>query len=725
MKNLIQEAALRYAQRGWSVIPIDGKKPLVPWKAYQAERAEEAQIADWFSRFPKANIGIVTGTISGLVVLDIDAPEGLKTLAEHNFILPKNAAQSKTGRDGFHFFFAHPGYTCKNFAAGRVGDLLGVDFRGDGGYVVVPPSIHPNGKNYQWIKSPEEALILPLPSWLEQRIRSNPVNNDNQNKWEGNLLKGHRNTGLAQKIGSLLKNGLSSDQVLEFILVWNQKHCQPPLERKEVEAIVASIADRHAGQTKQKTSQAQQLVELTSTVELFHTNDRKAYATVPCGSHQETLKVHSQPFSEWLTHYYYIKYNQVPKAQTVRDVMGMLGAKAQLGSPELPIHLRVAKQNDDTIFIDLGCSAWDVIKVKPSGWQILPSTKSPVKFWRSPGMLPLTRPSEENINVSALREFLNFRTEEDWYLLVAWLLSALRPIGPYPILVLQGEQGSAKSTTAKVLSALVDPSTPQLRIQPNDVRDLAIAASNTWVLTLDNISRIPSWLSDVLCSIATEAGYVTRKLYSDDEEMRFVFTRPIIINSIDMVVKKHDLLDRSIVITLPSIPESNRRSERDFWIAFEQAKPEIFAGLLNAITAGLYHIENVEIDGLPRMAEFAEWVSACEPALPWQKGEFMKAYAKNRKEAVEVALESDVVVEAIKELLEQKSEWEGTTTELLNVLEDYTPEQTVKEKSWPKTVNLLGRRLRLSESFLRQVGIKVEFARVKSGQKRTIKISRI
>jgi len=713
MTNSMQKkAALEYARRGWSVIPLSGKKPLIAWKDYQAKCAAEAQIEAWWQKYPSANVGIVTGAISGLVVLDVDAPEGIKTLAAHNYTIPETVIKSKTGGGGYHCYFAHPGYLCKNFAGGR-GLLPGVDFRGDGGYIVAPPAVHQNGKVYKWIVPPGVEPVLPMPSWLERLIHAHV--GDSKENWKEQLLEGERNTGLTRRAGSLLKDGLRFEHVLSIIQALNQKYCKPPLSDDEAEAIVISIARRHAGRAKadKKPTQAQLLVGLANEVELFHTADRKGYATIPVGGHRETWGVQSQPFRRWLLHRYFLTIGRPPNAQAVRDAVGVLDAKAEFDGPELQVFKRVA-QHDGNIYIDLGCPTWDAIEVTPSGWQVVPSTGCPVKFWRTPGMLPLTRPGGE-ADITALRCFLNTRNDTDWYLLVAWLLAALHPRGPYPILVLQGEQGSAKSTTAKVLSVLVDPSTPQLRLPPGDARDLAIAATNTWVMAVDNLSSVPAWLSDAFCCMATEGGFVTRRLYSDDEETRFNFSRPIVINGIEAIVTRHDLLDRSVVITLPAIPDTQRQDDTDFWTAFEQARPGILAALLTAVAAGLYSISTVKLDSLPRMAGFAKWVTACESALPWPQGDFLKAYAESRAEAVEAALEGDVVVSAIRGLLEQQPEWEGTMTELLAALEGYVSEQVSKGRGWPKTVKALGRKLRLSVTFLRQVGVEVEFARKAGG----------
>src|SRR5262249_49857913 len=143
-------AALDYAGRGFSVIPIRAKdkKPLFTWECYQTERAAEATITDWFKARPDANIGIVTGAVSDLVVIDLDSDDAnnkLKSLIPADYNLAA-VPRVRTGRGGYHLFFQHPGV----HVATRAGVLPKTDVRADGGYVVTAPSIHESGRPYKW-----------------------------------------------------------------------------------------------------------------------------------------------------------------------------------------------------------------------------------------------------------------------------------------------------------------------------------------------------------------------------------------------------------------------------------------------------------------------------------------------------------------------------------------------------------------------------------------------
>lgn len=220
-----------------------------------------------------------------------------------------------------------------------------------------------------------------------------------------------------------------------------------------------------------------------------------------------------------------------------------------------------------------------------------------------------------------MRNFLNLKSDEDFVLVVAWAITVLRDRGPYPALVLSGEQGSAKSTFSAVLRALLDPNTAPLRALPREDRDLFIAASNGHVLAFDNVSGLPAWISDTLCRLATGGGFAVRQLYTDQDEVLFDAARPVILNGIEDIVTRPDLADRALFLTLEAIPEDRRRPDAELWAAFEAERPRILGVLLDAVAEGLRRLPDTRLPKLPRMADFALWASACETAL-WPTGTF-------------------------------------------------------------------------------------------------------
>ena len=180
--------------------------------------------------------------------------------------------------------------------------------------------------------------------------------------------------------------------------------------------------------------------------------------------------------------------------------------------------------------------------------------------------------------LSELRSFVNV-DDEDFVLVLAFLVTALRPGLPCPILAPNGEQGSAKSTLCRILKMIIDPNKSELKRPPRSSEDLMVMARNSYLLVFDNMSSIRDWLSDDLCSIVTGIGYSTRLFYTTFEEAIFEAQRPVVINGIEEIGTRPDLLDRIIAITLPTIDDDAWQTEDNFWPRFEAASPKIMGAL--------------------------------------------------------------------------------------------------------------------------------------------------
>lgn len=247
------DAALDYLHRHWSVIPMRerDKRPLIRWLEFQQRQASEAEVAGWYRRWPQANVGIVTGALSGLVVLDVDPRHGgEQSLAEwqrEHGPLPQTI-EAITGGGGRHLYFSHPGGVIHN----RAGLAAGIDLRGDGGCVVAPPSIHASGKPYRWVegRAPGEHRLAQLPGWLLALLQDSHHSAGHSIDYWRQLVRegvgeGERNSTLASLAGHLLWHGVDGDVVMELLLSWNRMRCSPPLGDEEVIRTVQSITRLH------------------------------------------------------------------------------------------------------------------------------------------------------------------------------------------------------------------------------------------------------------------------------------------------------------------------------------------------------------------------------------------------------------------------------------------------------------------------------------------------
>jgi hypothetical protein len=485
-------------------------------------------------------------------------------------------------------------------------------------------------------------------------------------------------------------------------------HYDPPLNSRRPRA-----AETTEGGAEEKPSQAAELVELAlGAVDLFHDGDTP-YATL--AQEPRTWRLMDRAFAQQLRHWYYEETEKAPAAEALRSAIDTLAGRALFDGPALSVCVRVAGL-DGAIYLDLGREDWSAVRITPDGWDVV--TTYPVRFRHPRGMLPLPAP-EGGGNLPALRQLLNL-DDTCWRLVLAWLLAAFRPTGPYPVLILTGEQGAAKSTTARLLRSLIDPNAAPLRSEPRDGRDVVIAAGNSWVCALDNLSYLPPWLSDCLCRLATGGGFATRELYTNSEEVIFDSQRPVILTSIEDVAERGDLLDRAVIVRLPPIPEERRRPESEFWATADAARPAILGALLDVVAAGLRKLPNIRLTRLPRMADFARWATACEPAQGLPAGAFMAAYAGNVAEANELALDGSPIWPVLRQLVERSSgAWEGTAADLLKELErlagldgDKAERSKAKRpKRWPGAAHVLSGRLRRLAPNARRAGIAINFDR--------------
>ncbi len=473
---------------------------------------------------------------------------------------------------------------------------------------------------------------------------------------------------------------------------------------------------RGKGKRSRDPSQAEQLLELAAGAELFHNADGETFADVHVSGHRETIAV-AGGLRAWLRREYHNAGHGAPNEDALQSALSTLGSRAEFDGPERRVFYRVGEL-DGRLYLDLGDPTWRSVEVDPDGWRIVATP--PVRFRRVRSMHALPVPTRGG-SIEDLRRFVNVRSDDDWTLVVAWLLAALRPTGPYPMLVLNGEQGTAKSTLTRLLRSLVDPFKAPVRAFPRDERDLAVSADNAHVLAFDNVSAVNPWLSDALCRVSTGGGFAVREHYKDRDEAIFDAMRPMILNGIDGFVTRADLADRAIVLTLEPIAEGARLTEAELWAGFEDVRPGILGALLDAVATGLRNLPSIRLATLPRMADFALWATACEPAL-WPPGTFERAYSGNRAGTVESTLDGDPVAAGVRKLAQQPGGWEGTATELLATLAATFPDP--RAANLPKSPRGLADKLRRLAPFLRAAGVGVETGlRVGAARTRMVRIA--
>lgn len=482
----------------------------------------------------------------------------------------------------------------------------------------------------------------------------------------------------------------------------------------------ASTTNKPEPTKKTKTEENQEaltrLLRISEQAKYICTPDKRLYARVPLHGHYEIVPISEQGsgFKRWLVYTYKQQFGIAPNAESVSLVMSGVVADAEYAGEKTDVYTRIAEKNG-CVYLDLADDQWRCIEISKDGYRVI--SCPPVYFIRSNGMLPLPMPRPGGSLMHDLKKLINARDEKDYILMAAWLLGTLHPKGPYPVLNLTGERGSAKSKGTTILRNLIDPSKAPTRGAFKDFREAAIAAQNNMIIGLDNLSKMPDWLSDALCRIATGSGHTERALYENSSEIVFNNRRAVIMNGIEDIVTAPDLIDRALMVSLE--PPDEYISEKDIDQRFNDLHPTLLGSLLQAASHALKSLSSVKLKTSTRMMDFAEWITAAEPALGWSSGSFMDVYLENKSKAAIIATDSSSLAKTLTQFFEKNGEWEGLTSELLDKLQQY--ETFTNNKYAPKTANKLSGAIKRLAPALRSQGMDIQQRRTMQGAKISFK----
>lgn len=463
-----------------------------------------------------------------------------------------------------------------------------------------------------------------------------------------------------------------------------------------------------------KRSDVSKLLQLARKGDLFRDQHGRACGTFQHGGQSRTVLLDSNDFRTVLKASFYENHKRAVNNRDLDVAINEITARAQ-HAPIKETFVRVG-YGDGIIVLDLARDDGQVVLIEPGLWKL--SKESPVKFRRPKGMLPLPIPVEEPCNLRReLARVMRIGDPIAQVLLTSYVVGLLSPTIPLPVLEVVGPQGSAKSTRTKTLRHLIDPNSAPVRRIPSDERNLFIAASNSWLLCLDNVSRIPNWFSDAVCSIATGGGHAVRKNYEDEVEVLFNVRRPVVINSIHEVITRPDLRDRAIPILCPKIEEDERITEEMYWKEFHNVHPRLLGAILDCAATALLVRKWIKLSRFPRMADWYHWVWAAteESAMGVSAEEFQQAFKHSRELSRELAIDASPIGRALILLVEDnEGHWTGTSTELLEELTVLTRANPRRRRDWPASPEALRHELKRIEPDLQSEGLLVTHERSKS-----------
>ncbi len=697
MKN-IKEVLIKYRDvYGFSVIPVGSeKKPLVAWKEYQKRKATDEEIELWINSYPNMNIGIVTGAISDIVVVDIekDGPTNGYPVT----------VSSKTGGGGYHLYYKYPQSGLGNST--RIKELT--DIRGDGGYVVAPPSLHNSGKQYYWSIEPENSMFEEFPFSMFTLEKKDTEKNDWDYLFSGPIEKGSRNDSAAKVAGKLIQ-GLGSSisqnyyevayKQLEF---WNSSACNPPLDKEELRNVFESIKRANIESNKEGSKNpngtlAKNIVSVLLAdpdIAFFKDQYDEANAHVNLGDSYETWDLGSSNFTGYIYNRVYESMDKALNREDVGKVTQILTYKAKKNGEEHELHNRVAMK-DQCLYYDLANKKREIIKVSPGkGFEIIDGKE--ILFKRS-GVHQKSQVTPV-INDFCLKDILtivNIDGIDGEILYLCGLVVNFIPGFPHSAMYIYGDQGSAKSTTCQITKEIVDPSNITRTTLPENEKAFAETINQSYFLVYDNMSSISAKQNDFLCRAITHSAFTKRKEYTVNELVVLSLQTILMFNGINICPGRPDLLERCLLLEASSIDSENRKTEEEVKNELKKILPGVLGFIFETISKAMVVKENMEKIKTPRMADYVMWCCAVAEVLGYGKEAYLKAYENNNQRLLVETAMNDVCIKTLIEVINKSANknFEGTANELLEKIRDHvgwTPEAKFlpqSESSLSKKIN--------------------------------------
>ncbi|MFZ2226474.1 MAG: hypothetical protein WA064_03390 [Candidatus Moraniibacteriota bacterium] len=430
---------------------------------------------------------------------------------------------------------------------------------------------------------------------------------------------------------------------------------------------------------------------------------KDVYVRVKADKCFEIMRLDSGRFKSWIIKKYNDLTDNIPTSGNIKKVLSLLRAKAVYGDKKYELSIRGA-YSGGCIWYDLVNDEYKAIKIDKTGWAVIDTP--PILFKRNIQNEQIV--PERGGSVLDLLKFVNIKGEKQRLLFLVSTITYFIPNIPRPIQVYFGSQGSAKSTTNRIVKSVVDPSKVELLTLLNETRELTQQLDQHYLLSFDNLASLEVKTSDTLCRAVTGGGLSKRKLYTDSDNVIFEFKRAIIINGVNLVANKPDLLDRSLLFELERIEEENRKAEEDFWQEFNLVKPKILGAIFDALSKALIILPAVKLEKTPRMADFAKWGCAIAEAIGYTQKQFVEAYEENYGMQNRQAIEENPVASAILMLVGNRKNWNGTSRDLLKEIKAIAEKEDLDMKFFPKSPSALSRKVNEVRSNLLSESVKIE-----------------
>jgi hypothetical protein len=485
---------------------------------------------------------------------------------------------------------------------------------------------------------------------------------------------------------------------------------------------------KNGDQLDPRSMQLELLLGCAQRASPFLTAEGIPFALIPGKTSQQSdlAWLHSRDFATYIREEYHSEHGCYPKEALLRLACDLLDRRiSHRAGTSPPVALRVARGLAEhalepgqpqvlrhVLALDLGrrspADPDSVLEIDVDGWSV--NQSSGFVFVRPRGHLPL--PPPEAAGPQALAEFQHLLRvdDRDFCNILNWVLAAMRPKGPYPILVLQGEAGSGKSLAARMLKSLLDPSAVTFQPLAANPNTLLRQATQSWIQAFDHVTALPKQVSAALCRLSTGAGFslpVRGSLITISVGRPILMTVPTNASGAAWNPTS-DLLHRMLTVTLPPLTEDTNRPEREMVEKFLHARQKILGALAQAVSVAMRRLDQIDLAAYPKNAEAALWAIAAAPALNITEESLQQAL----KQQSQFAIPKDPLVPKIAVLLASREDWQGTATKLK------------LELNLSIAPNHLSRQLKQVQPVLLEQGIEISFPpRQETGQ--LIRLSKV
>ena len=458
---------------------------------------------------------------------------------------------------------------------------------------------------------------------------------------------------------------------------------------------------------KEKMPQWIKLIEMIKQMAESAVNQHNMpYIKVLVDKQEKIIPMNSQEFHDWIRLNFMEYLGEPVSSGSLKEAIEHSTSLARTTGSKIQTYLRNAYVKKSA-YVDLANEKGQVVKIDKNGWDL--NNQPEVYFTRSPSTAELPLAIGNGHFTELVSPYLNLEDANAKYLLIAAIVSAFFDLPSKPFLLINGEQGSAKSTTTRIIGELLDPSTVKTMVTPSSKDNLMLAAANCMILRLDNASKLSEKMMNIVCQLSTGLGFRKRKLYTDTDEIVFEITRMVILNGIESdLVTAPDLLSRCIQLHLPSISSQQRKTETKLWEDFYRDRPAILGALYDVVSKVIAVIDDVDVEDSTRLTDFCRVGVAVEKVMDWPEGAFIKAIKEMQAQAMEMALDADVIAVGIKKVMETRSSWSGTAEELLRLMNRLSGYELSSQAKWPTSARSLGIRLVRISPALREQGIDIK-----------------